>query len=205
MNKNIKAIIFDLGQVLIDLTPARCMEAFAQLGANDIEQALNDKDIQQFLLQFENGDVSEQEFYDKMNSLLPQPADNALIAAAWNSFLGELPAYKLDAILELRKQYKVYLLSNTNVLHWEYARHKYFDRYKGLELRDFFDHAYTSYQMRLLKPDKAIYQSVLDDIGLKPQEVFFLDDRADNCRSAREMGINVYEVTPGEDWRHLFD
>ncbi len=204
MDKNIKAVIFDLGQVLIDLTPPRCMEAFAKLGALNIERELEEIDTQKFMLQFENGDVSVSQFCDKMNTLLPQPVEDNLIIDAWNSFLGEIPSYKLDTILQLREQYKVYLLSNTNILHWEYTCDKYFNVYKGHNLNDFFDKAFTSYELHLLKPDKAIYRTVLNEIGLKPEEVFFLDDRADNCQSAREMGINTYQVTPGEDWRHLF-
>lgn len=204
MDNRVKAIIFDLGQVLIDLIPLNCMDYFTRLGATDIDKKLADKDFIRFLNDFELGNLSVKEFCAQMNSFLPLPVEENLIADAWNSFLGEIPSYKLDAILELKKKYKVYLLSNTSALHWEYARDIYFTGYKGHTLDDFFDHAYTSYELHLLKPDKAIYQAVLNEEGLQPEEVFFLDDRADNCQAAREMGINVYEVTPGEDWRHLF-
>lgn len=204
MNGDIKAIIFDLGQVLIDLTPGRSREAFIKLGATDVEKTISGKEFLRFMDEFELGNVSVQEFCDKMNALLPRPVPDSQITDAWNVFLGEIPSYKLDMILELRKEYKIYLLSNTSVLHWNYACDKYFNAYKGHKLDDFFDRAYTSFELHLLKPDKAIYQAVLDDTGMQPEEVFFLDDREDNCQSAREMGIHAYQVTPGEDWRYLF-
>jgi len=204
ISKNIKAVIFDLGQVLIDLTPSRCMESFEKLGATGIEKKLASPEIIQFLESFELGNVSVQEFCNKMKEYIDLPVTDEQVIGAWNTFLGKIPSYKLDTILELHKEYKVYLLSNTSVLHWEYACDHYFNVYKGHRLSDFFDHAYTSFDLHLLKPDKAIYQTVLDETGMQPHEVFFLDDREDNCRSAREMGINVYQVTPGEDWRYLF-
>lgn len=205
MNNKIKAIIFDLGQVLIDLTPPCCMAAFGKLGATGIEKKLASEELTEFLAGFELGNVSINEFCGKMRNFVRPETTNRQIIDAWNSFLGEIPDYKLDTLLELRKEYEVYLLSNTNIAHWEYTCDNYFNVYKGHQLNDFFDKAYTSCELHLMKPDPVIYHTVLNDIGLKPGEVFFLDDRQDNCQSARAIGMNVYNVTPGEDWRHAIE
>lgn len=203
MEKNIKAVIFDLGQVLVDLQPEQCMDAFRALGAADIEQLLDEPDIQKLLDGFELGNVSINDFCNKLKPYLHAGVTDSQIIEAWNRMLGNIPSYKLDMILQLREHYRVFLLSNTNVLHWKYSRDTHFT-YKGHTVSDFFEKTYTSYDLHLMKPDKAIYRYVLNEINLQPGQVFFLDDRVDNCRSAADIGIQVYQALPREDWRHLF-
>ena len=109
----------------------------------------------------------------------------------------------LDFLPELRKRYKVCLLSNTNAIHWNYACTHDFAR-GGRRVEDYFDHIYLSYRMKMIKPDAEIFQAVLDDTRWVPQETLFIDDAEANCRTAQSLGIRTYTPQAHEDWRHLF-
>ena len=97
----------------------------------------------------------------------------------------------------------VYLLSNTNEIHWEWScEHAY--PYKAFRVEDYFEHIFLSYEMKMAKPDEEIFRKVLDDAGLDPKETFFIDDSETNCLTARSLGISTYTPKAGEDWGHLF-
>ena len=116
--KGIRNLIVDFGGVLIDLDRQRCIENFSKLGVPDTEAMLDVCHQQGIFLQYEQGMVSSAEFRDAIRERMQKPATDADIDAAWNSFLVTIPAYKLDLLLKLRDRYVVYLLSNTNDIHW---------------------------------------------------------------------------------------
>ena len=95
------------------------------------------------------------------------------------------------------------LLSNTNIIHWEWAEKNCFS-YKGYQASDFFNNIYLSYELHLQKPDPEIYKYVLKDAAIIPEETFFIDDTALNCRAAEALGIHTYTPDPREDWSYLF-
>lgn len=108
-----------------------------------------------------------------------------------------IPEYKLELLLTLRKKYRLYLLSNTNDLHWNVCIPKF--EYRGLRVGDFFTHVFLSYQMHQAKPDIVIFQTVLKEAKLLPEETLFIDDSLENCRAAASLGINVFHYVPGDD------
>ena len=130
--------------------------------------------------------------------------DDAQIDDAWNSMLADIPSYKLDSLLELKHRYHIMLLSNTNSIHWQWAVRNRF-RYKGLEVEDFFDRIYLSYELHMQKPDKEIFKYVLEDAGIAPEETFFIDDSVANCSAAEQLGIRTYCCPARSDWRFLFE
>ena len=85
----------------------------------------------------------------------------------------------------------VYLLSNTNEIHWQWSCLHAF-RYKAFRAEDFFEHIYLSYEMKMAKPDADIFQKVLDETGILPNETLFIDDSEANCRTAEALGISTY-------------
>lgn len=201
--KGIKNLIIDLGGVLIDLDRQRCIENFRKLGLPDVEVVLDIYHQQDFFQKYEKGLITSAEFRDVLREKIGKPVTDAQIDDAWNSFLVSIPAAKLDLLLNLRKDYVVYLLSNTNEIHWEWACQHAF-RYKTFRVEDYFEHIYLSYEMNMAKPDAEIFQKVLDDTGIIPAETLFIDDSAANCRAAEALGITTYTPKAGEDWSHLF-
>lgn len=201
--KGIKNLIVDFGGVLIDLDRQRCLEKFKALGLPDVEHALDIYHQQDFFQQYDKGILSSADFRNVIRGKIGKDITDAQIDAAWNSFLVGIPTYKLDLLLALRKDYVVYLLSNTNEIHWEWACEHAFP-YKTFRMEDYFEHVFLSYKMKMAKPDKEIFQKVLEDAGLNPKETFFIDDSEANCETACSLGISTYTPKAGEDWSHLF-
>lgn len=201
--KGIKNLIIDFGGVLIDLDRQRCLDNFSKLGMSDVESLLDIYHQQDFFQKYEKGLITTAEFRDVIRSKTEKPVTDAQIDDAWNSFLMNIPSYKLDLLLNLRKDYVVYLLSNTNELHWEWSCKHVFP-YKTFRVEDYFEHIFLSYKMKMAKPDAGIFQKVLDETGIVPQETLFIDDSDANCRTAEALGISTYTPKAHEDWSHLF-
>lgn len=201
--KGIKNLIIDFGGVLIDLNRQRCIENFKRLGLPDVEVVLDIYHQQDFFQKYEKGLITSAEFRDVIREKIGKPVTDAQIDDAWNSFLVSIPAAKLDLLLNLRKDYVVYLLSNTNEIHWQWSCQHAFP-YKTFRVENYFEHIYLSYEMNMAKPDAEIFQKVLDDTGIIPAETLFIDDSAANCRAAEALGITTYTPQAGEDWSHLF-
>lgn len=201
--KGIKNLIIDFGGVLIDLDRQRCIENFKKLGLPDVEVVLDIYHQQDFFQKYEKGLITSAEFRDVIREKIGKPVTDVQIDDAWNSFLVSIPAAKLDFLLNLRKDYVVYLLSNTNEIHWQWSCQHAFP-YKTFRVENYFEHIYLSYEMNMAKPDAEIFQKVLDDTGIIPAETLFIDDSAANCRAAEALGITTYTPKAGEDWSHLF-
>lgn len=201
--QGIKNLIIDFGGVLIDLDRERCIEKFRSLGLPNVEEMLDLYHQQDFFHNYEKGMIGSAEFRNVLRDKIGKPVSDAQIDEAWNSFLVGIPAYKLDLLLRLRKDYVVYLLSNTNAIHWEWSCRNVFP-YKAFRVEDYFEHIYLSYEMKMSKPDNDIFQAVLEDTGILPEETLFIDDSDANCRTAEKLGISTYTPKAHEDWRHLF-
>ena len=160
--KGIKNLIVDFGGVLIDLDRQRCLENFRELGLPDVEHTLNLYHQQDFFQQYEKGLISSADFRNVIREKIGKDVDDARIDAAWNSFLVSIPTYKLDLLLALRKDYVVYLLSNTNEIHWKWSCEHAFP-YKTFRVEDYFEHIFLSYEMKMAKPDEEIFRKVLDE------------------------------------------
>lgn len=204
MGNKIRNLIIDLGVVLLDLNPQRCYDQFAAYGIPNVRQLAGAEYKDGLFQELEQGLITPDDFRNSLCRMAGKTLSAEQIDMAWNSFLVEIPTYKLDLLLRLREKYMVYLLSNTNAIHWEWIKKHCFS-YKGFEATDFFDKLYLSFEMHLTKPDERIFRTVLTDADLKPEETFLIDDASDNCRTAQALGIRTYAPRPKEDWSHLFD
>lgn len=201
--KGIKNLLVDFGGVLINLDRQRCIDNFRKLGLPDIEKQLGLYAQNGLFMQHEKGEISSAGFRAEIRKQINKPVTDQQIDAAWNSFLMDIPTYKLDLLLKLREKYVVYLLSNTNEIHWSWACENVFP-YRGFRVEDYFEKIYLSYQMKMVKPDAEIFRAVLEDANIEPKETFFIDDSTANCETARLLGLSTYTPRPGEDWSPLF-
>lgn len=202
--EEIKNVIIDLGGVIINLARNRCIEAFECLGIPDIrDRVVNDYQHKDLFMQVELGTITPEEFRDGVRKLARQPLTDLQIDTAWVAMLEDVPVYKLNLLLDLRKRYKMFLLSNTNQIHWEWASRTFFT-YKEHRASDFFNKIYLSYQLHMLKPDADIFEYVLNDAAISPHETLFIDDALPNCRTAQSLGLATYMPQAREDWSHLF-
>ena len=204
LTENITTIIFDFGGVLINLDLDRCIKQFKSLGVQNFEENLSNFGQKGFFLQFEKGEIGVPEFCENVRKLAALPLTDQQIIDAWCLFLVDIPDYKIELLLELKKKYRLLLLSNTNPLHIDISAVNEFARF-GLKVEDVFDKCYYSYEMKMAKPDAEIFEALLTDAGVKPEECLFLDDGQKNIDQATKLGIQSYLVDVKEDLSKLVD
>lgn len=199
MNKQgIKNIIFDFGCVLVNLDKHRCIEAFNAINASEVSVYVDEARQEDLFLQLELGTISISEFCDEVRRQSPRcVATDDEIVAAWASLLVDVPLRRLHRILDLKSRYRIFLLSNTNAIHWDMAENIFFSQ-EGHCVSDFFEKTYLSYKMHLTKPSEEIFQQALRDADILPQETLFIDDSAANCAAAERLGIRVMKVDNGD-------
>lgn len=204
MNKMIKTIIFDLGGVLYDLDRQRCVDALQNAGLDKVDELLtNYKQAGVFQL-LEDGAIPADYFYEEIRQLAGKYIPNETIKAAWDAFLVEIPDYKLEMVLNLRKRFQIFMLSNTNEIHFGDAIPRAFEK-NGKTINDYFDRMYLSYKMNVSKPNPDIFHQLISDSGINPHETLFIDDSPENIRVANELGFKTYLAKPKEDFSHVFE
>lgn len=197
-NSQPKAIVFDMGGVLLQFHFETYINSFYEIGFTKIHQ-LADRYCQRGpFYEIEAGLIDEKEFFNKIRADLPHPLSDEKIANTWCQFLIEIPQQALDVVAALRKKYPVYLLSNSNPIHWNWVCQRYFPNPQ--QLSRYFSKCFLSYQMKLCKPKPEIYQQVTKELGWNPEEILFIDDSSQNCQTAQNLGWKTFCPEKWEDW-----
>ena len=204
MDKNIKNIVFDLGGVLVDLDFKSAINGLQEAGFANVKEQLQAFDRGGIFQKFELGEVNADEFRTAIRENSTVTLTDEEVDTLWNLMLLEIPREKLELILELRGKYMVYLLSNTNPIHWDYVCKNAFN-YRGFRVNDYFEETFLSFEMHLTKPDKAIFEKVLEEANLLPEETLFIDDSEANCQAAEELGIHTHHYHIGDDLSKIFE
>lgn len=196
----IKNIVFDLGGVIIDLDRKTCLDNFDTiLGFPHFGEFLNAYAQQGFFAKFEDGALDVAGFracvreHAKKDEITDVQIDFALC-----SFLSGIKSEKGKLLLELKHRgYPLYLLSNNNPIAWECSK-TLLQQNTGLPVEKLFDHLFLSYEMKLSKPGKAIFEKMLAQLGGRPAETLFIDDAQANIETAREMGFATLLYHPAD-------
>ncbi len=195
-------IVFDLGGVLVGLDGPRCIKAFNELGCQRVSEYVERHLTADLFLDIEVGRITTADFCQEVRSLTSCMASDESIVAAWNTLLTTISRERRERLLALRHAgHRVFLLSNTNDMHWVYTRERLFPM-DGKTTADFFDRVFLSYEMQLAKPDKRIFLRMMEEGGMVPAETLFIDDNSDNVEMARSLGIHTFLNTHIDDWLH---
>ncbi|MHB9055849.1 MAG: HAD family hydrolase [Paludibacteraceae bacterium] len=194
--QDITTIIFDLGGVIIDLDWNECIRNFKKVGINDMENLVSTTLQRGFIYEYELGKISDEEFRNEIRMHATREVTDEQIDYAWTSLLVKISSEKLEMLHRLKKKYKILMLSNTNNLSYSHSLEMF--KKNGHNVDDYFDKCYLSYKMHLAKPTQEIFEAVLKDAELKPEECYFLDDGIHNIETARNIGFNVELINPTE-------
>jgi putative hydrolase of the HAD superfamily len=184
----VKAIIFDLGNVLIDVDYHIAAKRISKFTETKTPAEIFGLFFDSWLTGiFEEGKISPQDFFLKVKEILNLKLDYDKFLPIWNEifFLNEKNIAVYNLAKSFKSHYRLALLSNINILHFEYIKQKF------PHLLDAFHIIITSYESGFRKPDPMIYKRAVDSLGFLPQEVFYTDDRAELVESARELGIRA--------------
>ena len=184
----IKALIFDFGDVFINLDKKGAMENALNL----FEITSFKEDMIHTNIQYEIGKISTEDFIHFYRFKFPKLGEKQIVEA-WNYIIKDFPPHRLSFIKALAKQnkYKLILLSNTNELHINYVKQtvSFFEDFKNC-----FDAFYLSHEIHLRKPNRDIYDFVLANNNLKASECLFIDDTKENTDMADTIGIPVWNI-----------
>jgi putative hydrolase of the HAD superfamily len=187
MADEIKVVLFDLGNVLVDFdysTAAKRIMHFCDKNPKALYDFFFGSDA---CLLFEEGKISPQDFFNKVKDSLGLKISYEAFVPIWNEifFLSakNRAVYSLANKLSLR--YQVSMLSNINVLHYEYLK-------KSFPVFSIFHQVFASCELGLAKPNPLIYRKVLEVLQVGPEAVFYTDDRKELIECARSLGIRGF-------------
>jgi putative hydrolase of the HAD superfamily len=192
----VKNLIFDLGGVILDLSVDHTLESFSRLSGKSRERVQDIYVSTPGFLQYEKGDIDDSTFRDFVRETFSIKVDDATIDDCWNAMLRGIPGIKLDLLVRLQSEFRVFLLSNTNAIHLEHINGVMLPKGKEQKTLDgYFHKAYYSHRMGKRKPDAEIFEQVLEENHLVPEQTLFLDDYAVNIEGAKAVGIKTVHVT----------
>ena len=194
--KGIKNLLFDQGGVIVDIERDRCLEELRRLGMETPERVVGLYKQDGPFLALENGAITLDEFHDELRPLMPSGFTNEQMDYAFSSFIVGIPLHRLQALRQLRKRYKTYILSNTNPLMFEGVIARNFAQ-EGLDVNAYFDGVTVSYLAHSNKPDRKIFDYAIATMGIVPEETLFFDDGQENLDAASRLGFKTALVEPG--------
>jgi glucose-1-phosphatase len=200
----IRNIIFDLGGVLLNINPLLSLQAFEKLSGIDKDELLRKLVNEQVFEKFDTGSLSPDQFREELCRIMACDVSDDAIDSAWNILLLDFPLARVEMLQQLRKNYRIFLLSNTNSIHYEKYTNDFFERY-GIQLVDLFDFIFLSYEIGMHKPDPGIYDHVLKYANLNPSECVFIDDSLPNIEAATRFGITGIHINSGRDVTQYFE
>lgn len=199
----VRNLLFDLGGVIMNLRRENCVEALEQLGMKDADEMLGLYCQTGPFMQLEEGKITPAEFRAEIRRRIGYEVSDAEMDDAFNRFLLGIPVERLRALESLRKQYKIYMLSNTNAIMFD-SKIKTDFQIDGKNREDYFDGMCLSYEEGCAKPDLQIFHNVLDKFGIKAEETLFFDDSQANLEAAARLGFRTWLVEPGTEFMEAF-
>jgi putative hydrolase of the HAD superfamily len=186
----IKVLLFDLGNVLVDFDPAPAIKRisnFCDKRTDEIPQILFDSGI---VGSFEKGMFSEREFFIRLKDALGLRLGYESFVSIWNEVFSFSPKNRAvyHIINKLRKSYGTAILSNTNILHYQYISEHF-------PVFGIFEKRFLSFEMGCVKPEEAIYREAVRSLGVCPESIFYTDDRPELIEGAARLGIKSYLFT----------
>jgi len=194
--QKIKNIIFDYGNVIFEIDFRITQESLKQLGIPNIETFFGHSGHHNLFNDLETGTSTPAQFRDGIREIAQNPElTDQQIDAAWNSLLiGVLPETH-EVLLEAKKNYRTFLLSNTNQIHYDYIM-DYLQKEHHVPNNDhLFEKAYYSQLMKFRKPHIEIFQQVIKENNLNPAETLFIDDTPGHLEGAKKAGLQTLLMT----------
>ncbi|SKB40791.1 putative hydrolase of the HAD superfamily [Salegentibacter holothuriorum] len=188
----IKTLIFDFGDVFVNLDKPATMR---EMNKHKIETL--SENLLQVNQQYEKGLISSTAFVKSYQTEHPELQENQF-KDSWNAILIDFPEYRYQFLKKLSEEqtYRLILLSNTNEIHIDWIKDNvpFFEDFKAC-----FDAFYLSHEINFRKPDAEIYEFVLQQHNLEPQECLFIDDTKENTEAAKNLGIHTWNIDPAQE------
>lgn len=203
--KKIKNLLFDLGGVIMDIHRENAVDALTRLGMEDAGKLLGDYVQNGIFRNLEEGSLSPKAFANAIRNYFPGNAKGITdrqINEAFMRFLIGIPVNRLRELEMLHKEYKIFMLSNTNIIMWE-GKIKQDFTVDGHDIDYYFDGIVTSFEAHSVKPDPEIFRHAIKTLGIDPEETLFLDDSEKNLEVAAKSGFLTLHIPSGSEFYQL--
>lgn len=197
-----ETIIFDLGVVLLDVDYGRTIEAFAELGLENPEDAFSKHKQDELFRKFERGEIEPDAFLSELSRRM-KVADHRAIEAAWCAMLGELPRRKFRLLEKLSRSHDLFILSNTNEIHQRHFEQTMTRQFGSGIFEELFVFIGYSHRLGFRKPEPEIYDQFIAANAIDVRHTLFIDDTEVNVTAARERGIPSLHFKDGDDLEDL--
>lgn len=200
----IKNIAFDLGGVVLALSYEQAVRRFEEVGLKDARQQLDAFEQRGIFGDLESGRITAEDFRRELSKMVGRQLTMDECYQAWHGYVDHVPKRNLAELLSLRERgYKVCLLSNTNPYMMQWAGND-FDG-EGHPISYFFDALYLSYECKVMKPRREIFEIMLQGQKSTPEETLFVDDGRRNVEMAASMGMHTLCPQNNEDWTEALE
>jgi len=195
----IRNIIFDYGQVIINLDVKRTQTAFENAGVKNFSTIYSLVQQLPFFDLHDRGKITSDEFRNSIRKEGNIQLSDEVFDDCWNAMLLDIPKHRLDFLTELKTNYRTFLLSNTNFIHLKKIAAYLESTYSVTDIAPFFNKVYYSCKLGMRKPEPEIFQLVLNENKLIPEESLFIDDVEENISVAQSLGLQAILLKRGEE------
>lgn len=204
MKKSIvQNIIFDFGGVIIDISHKRLEDAFRSYGVENFDLLFSQAMQIDLFQMFEKGELTPNQFRKEVRILTNLLVSDDILDGLWNQIIGEYPPHRIELLQRTKSNYKLFLFSNTNMIHYDFYIQKFKQEF-GFEFHSLFVNTYWSFKMGKRKPDLASFTEIIVNEGIIPEETMFIDDSIQNILAAKQIGLKTIHLKNGLDVTDLF-
>ena len=200
--KNIDNIIFDLGNVILNIDYQNTIDAFEKIGVINASSFYSKSSQLNIFSQLETGRISKHDFVLEIQKFAPKASATQIINA-WNAILQDLPDERLEVLKKIKDKFSIFLLSNTNSIHIEKIINNLGVK-KYEEFYNLFDKVYYSHEIKLRKPNADIFRLVIKENNLSIKKTLFIDDSIQHIESAKRIGLKTYHLDGKETMESIF-
>jgi putative hydrolase of the HAD superfamily len=202
----IKNIIFDFGGVICNIDAKLTEQAFRELGFSSFDKKSSVTETSGLFEKFETGSLSPQQFRDAIRTHLHAALTDRQIDTAWNALLLDMPAERISLLETVRKNYRIFLLSNSNQIHYDCYVARFSRQYGYTDFDELFEKAWFSFRIGLKKPHEVIFDYVTEHSNLEPSETLFIDDTLMHVEGALRAGLHAHhlDLSNNQSILHLF-
>jgi putative hydrolase of the HAD superfamily len=193
--------------VLCNLDIKRTEKRFFELGLKHFDSDYSVAERDDLFRKLERGDLTPGQFRDSLRKFFTRTVSDEEIDQAWNELLLDIPEERIRLLESIRNRYRIFLLSNSNEIHYIKFLSDFTSRYGYKDFGELFEKAWFSFRIHLQKPSKEIFEFVLSDARLLPEETLFIDDSIQHVTGASRTGILAYhlKIKEGEQVTDLFE
>ena len=180
----IEVVYFDLGKVIVDFDHSRAAQELLKLTPLSLKEAMAVLSDGELVSEYETGRLSSQEHYRKVCRRLQMEVSIEKFRELWGSMFLPEPLLSESFLQDLKKRYRLMLLSNTNEIHFDFVIQNY-------PILRMIEERLLSYQAGCMKPQARIFELAIKKAGVAPENIFFTDDRPENIEAAQRSGIQA--------------